>query len=254
MFYNCIIIIIIFLYYHYNNINRIYYHYNNINRIYDYDIVCAPGGNYGFYMLGICHFIKNNYNIKDKKIIGFSAGSFITIFLSLKNELLNILLLNIFKYKIYCNTDIKTNLLSIKNNFLETIKINDLDLNNKSIGITNNNLTLNIIDNFVSVKDIMDACIGSSFVPYITYSDVLYFYRGKCCIDGGIVYYKILKKKIKKNKKKILIISYEMFNRWKGGFIKGLKKKNISSYDLYILGYHDALKHKKILDNYLMKK
>ena len=54
-----------------------------INLIRNPDIILSPGGLLGFYVLGICHYIKNHYNIDNKNIVGFSAGSLNTIFLSL---------------------------------------------------------------------------------------------------------------------------------------------------------------------------
>ena len=46
----------------------------------------------------------------------------LTIFLSLKNELSNNVLLNIFKYEIYCNTDIKKNILPSKNSMINQFR------------------------------------------------------------------------------------------------------------------------------------
>jgi len=39
----------------------------NIKLIRNPDIILSPGGLLGFYVLGICHFIKNNYDLSGKK-------------------------------------------------------------------------------------------------------------------------------------------------------------------------------------------
>ena len=63
------------------------------------DIVICPSGRYGAYQLGICHYIKNNFNIENKKILGFSAGSLNAVFLSIKKEHNNECLKQLFKIK-----------------------------------------------------------------------------------------------------------------------------------------------------------
>ena len=229
--------------------------YKKNSKIYDYDIIIEPGGNYGFYTLGICHFIKNNYNIKDKKIIGFSAGSWNVIFLSIINKIENnnykdnIYLLSLFKNNIMCNDNMAKNLLLLKNNINNNICFNNLELNNKSIGITNNLNKLYEINYFISMKDLINSCITSSFLPYITMDKFFQFYRGKVGLDGGLYYYIFIKENTKYN---CLTISYDMFGRYPTKIIPGITNINISGYELYMIGYHDALKNKIILDKYLL--
>jgi hypothetical protein len=50
------------------------------------DIVVGPGGRYGTYTLGICHYIKNHFDISNKKILGFSSGSWNSLFMCMKKE------------------------------------------------------------------------------------------------------------------------------------------------------------------------
>ena len=185
--------------------------YKKNNKLYNYDIIIEPGGNYGFYTLGICHFIRNNYNIKNKKIIGFSSGSWNVIFLSIKNKIKNnsnVYLLSLFRNNIMCNNKMPKNVLILKKNFEKNIFFNELELKNKSIGITNNLNNLYEINHFISVKDIINSCMSSSFVPYVTQYDFIKFYRGKIGLDGGLYYYMYIKDNIKDN---CLCISYDMF-------------------------------------------
>ena len=226
--------------------------YKKNNKLYNYDIIIEPGGNYGFYTLGICHFIRNNYKIKNKKIIGFSSGSWNVIFLSIKNKIKNnsnVYLLSLFRNNIMCNNKMPKNVLILKKNFEKNIFFNELELKNKSIGITNNLNNLYEINHFISVKDIINSCMSSSFVPYVTQYDFIKFYRGKIGLDGGLYYYMYIKDNIKDN---CLCISYDMFGRYPKKIIPGITNINISGYELYIIGYHDALINKTKLDKYLL--
>ena len=49
-------------------------------------IIITPGGLKGFYVLGICSYIKENYNISDYVFSGASAGSWNSLFLSYKHD------------------------------------------------------------------------------------------------------------------------------------------------------------------------
>jgi hypothetical protein len=55
----------------------------------DADILISPGGYKGIYTMGICHYIKNHFNpqLKSKKILGFSSGTFCTLLMRLNPEL-----------------------------------------------------------------------------------------------------------------------------------------------------------------------
>lgn len=46
-------------------------------------ITISPGGIYGFYTLGTCSYIKNNYNISDYIFSGASAGSWNSLYMVL---------------------------------------------------------------------------------------------------------------------------------------------------------------------------
>ena len=49
-------------------------------------ITITPGGYKGFYTLGICHYIKENYNLENYYFSGASAGSWNALFLSFKSN------------------------------------------------------------------------------------------------------------------------------------------------------------------------
>jgi hypothetical protein len=76
---------------------KIIYESNNSKQHEIPDIVISPGGRYGMYALGICHYVKNNFNINDKKILGFSSGSWNGLFMCMKQKYLNNALRKAFK-------------------------------------------------------------------------------------------------------------------------------------------------------------
>ena len=98
------------------------------------DIVISPGGQFGFYNLGICHYIKNNFNIDNKKIVGFSAGSFISIALTFKKKNINNILKEIFK------RDTPNDLIKLMDNLktiIQQYSLDDFNLKNVNIASTN---------------------------------------------------------------------------------------------------------------------
>ena len=198
------------------------------------DIVICPSGRYGAYQLGICHYIKNNFEIKNKKILGFSAGSLNAIFLSMHKEHNNDCLRQIFKIK---SKKIPV-LLKKSLRIIESYGINNYDTKNTYIGVSTTN-GLIIHNNFITIQDITRCCVASSFVPYLTHNDIFCFYKNKLSFDGGI-YHKQYLKTI--SNESCLIIKFTMFGRYKNinMFNEVLKKTKPSSYDLYLTGYHDA--------------
>jgi hypothetical protein len=214
------------------------------------DILLSPGGYNGFYQLGICHYIKNNFDIQNKKILGFSAGSWAGLFLCLNKEHTNDCIKNIFsQINKYCPLP---KLPIIFKKAIVKYKYDDFNISNLNIGLTNlATRNVYIHNEFLTINDCINSCIGSSFVPYITYKDILYFYKNKCVIDGAI-YYKNYIKHIDKNK--TLLINTKIFRpnyNKKSIPYMGLKKPRRTLYDLYLLGYNNARNNHEYLKNYL---
>ena len=232
-------------------ISYMYYHLKK-NIIIDFkpDILLSPGGYNGFYELGVCHYIKNNFNIDNKKIIGFSAGSWAGLFLCLDKEKSNECVKNIFKHIDKCCPLHK--MPSIFKKTIGKYNYSDFNTSNLHIGMTDvGNKNLYIHKNFLSIDDCIKSCIGSSFVPYVTYNDLLYFCNHKCVVDGGL-FYKSYMRNI--DKSKTLVINAKLFrpkyNLECDDYI-GFKKPKMNLYDLYILGYSNARNNHEYLKDYL---
>lgn len=211
------------------------------------DIIVGPGGVYGFYTMGICHYIRNHFNVNNKNIVGFSSGSWASLLLTIKTEHINNLLLDTFI--INKHTKINNMLNQFKHVILKKYKLSDFNLNNTYVAVTHilkNKLFLH--NEFLSLNEFMNCCISSSFIPCVTYNDCLYFYQNNLVIDGGLKYNAYIKENHKNNP---LVIDYKMFGRFSNNSIFSQTiqtKKNY--YNLYIKGYHDASLNHKYLENH----
>ena len=200
----------------------------------DADIIISPCGLKGTYTMGICHYLKNNFDLSDKKILGFSSGSFNNLFMSLHNEKNNEFLKKLMKNKL--NNDIKGYLKKTIDCIGENFSDEDFNLNRLNVAVTHTNES-HIYNNFLNLKDALDCCTSSSFIPFLTYKDVFYFYKYRLCLDGAVCY-----KAYNKNNDRALIISHYMFKRYKKPRIPfhGMYSKYANLYQMYLYGYNDA--------------
>jgi hypothetical protein len=124
------------------------------------------------------------------------------------------------------------------------------DISNINIAVTElYTRKIKIHNEFLSVNELSRCATASSFIPYVTQNNAISFYKHKLIFDGGI-----LKKRYFKNidPDKTLSISFNMFNRFKPYPLFSFIKPKRSLYELYILGYQDALKNRSYLEKYLI--
>jgi hypothetical protein len=218
---------------------------NSQNKL-NYNVVYNTGGYYGFYQLGVCHYIKNNFNYKDKSCVGISAGAWLSLFMNLDKEYTNAFLLKLFK-----NLNRTTPIYKLPSIFKSSAEpfVNNISIKNINILVTNlSEVTYKIHNKFLSVNDIIECCTASSFVPFVTYKELFYFYNHKMVVDGGL-FKKIYINEIDTDK--TLIIKYDMFGRFKQfKLFKCFRRPKYSSYELYLLGYKDASKNHAYLQKY----
>lgn len=208
-------------------------------------ISIAPGGLKGFYTLGICKYLKEKYCLDDFRFYGSSAGSWNAVFLSLPSCYDNY----------YLNEVVKINPKEYSNlNELE-LSIKDIILNEPSIkkdgfDITTLNNKCNICiseyrgykfkkvikNEFDNLDDILEYCIASSHLPYISNGKLFYKYKNKKFIDGGL-----FRKNYPKSVKTDLLISHKMFQNKE--ILKYSKLKNLNIEKLIETGYNDAMNH-----------
>ena len=213
------------------------------------DILVTPCGFYGIYNLGICHYIKNHFDLTDKKIAGLSSGSFNAFFLCLKEKKQERKLLKIV-FRI--NNTYSKNVLQYSNQLMNKMntefKINELNTEKLYIGLSHPN-DLTFYNNFTEIYQLASCCMGSSFIPGITNKKIMYFYKNRYTLDGGI-WYNHYKKHIDENK--TLIISPKMFGRFNVNIVISIFK-NFQLYQLYIIGYQDAKKNHDYFNKYFTR-
>ena len=133
---------------------------------------------------------------------------------------------------------------------IQDYKFEDFNVSNLNIAVSDiGNRKMNIYNNFLSLDEIVRCCTASSFVPFITYKDLFYFYKNKLSVDGGL-FKRFYLKHI--DAQKTLIIKYNMFNRFKWYPLISFIKPKYSFYELYIIGYNDALKNHSYLEKYFI--
>lgn len=201
----------------------------------DADIVIGPGGYKGVYTIGICHYLKNHFNVGDKTFLGFSSGSFNSLFMTLAKEEEIPFLKNLF------TMNEKGSMVHFLRNIIDGVrKVDDslFDIKRIQVGVFTPN-GIEYFKQFLTVEDALYCCKCSSFVPFVTYRDIIMFYKNRLIFDGGW-YYKSIKKR---RDNRILFIDSTMFGRYKSSLLSGLRQPSKPLYQLYLDGYHDARKN-----------
>ena len=158
-------------------------------------ISISPGGFKGFYVMGICKFIKRNYILDNYIFSGASAGAWNSLLLCFNKDIDEI------QNKILDATLQNTNKISdiekrIKDQMLENYQTSDFDLRRLFIGVTtfdkhNYKANTTIFTGFDSLEDALNCCIASSHIPLVTggFTNV---YRDILSFDGGFSKYPYL--------------------------------------------------------------
>jgi len=142
----------------------------------------SPAGYYGYYVAGICTYIKENYDTSNYIFSGASAGAWNALFMTLRTDpafLKYILVRN--DYKCLHIFDIER---EMKTRILQHYTTHDFDLDRLYIGVTTLGKT-SIHTGFENLEDAVDCCIASSHIPYVTSRSLLHFYRNQSTFDGG---------------------------------------------------------------------
>jgi hypothetical protein len=149
-------------------------------------ITISPGGYRGFYMFGICKFIKENYDLENFIFSGASAGAWLSLLLSYKGDAEYIQQIIVDKRMENLNSIPKIEKL-LKHRILTNFKTEDFNLQNVFMGVTSfekfkiENI---IYTNFQDLEDAVNCCVASSHIPFIT-GKMRYKYKGKYSFDGG---------------------------------------------------------------------
>ena len=157
-------------------------------------ISISPGGFKGFYMLGTCAFIKENYILDDFIYSGASAGAWNSLFMTYKKDSLEFVY-NLLDDKLNDAISIIDLEYMIKYKILNKFNADDFDLKRLFVGVTSfDNLQINthIFSEFENLEDAVNCCIASSHIPYITGNSFLNKYQNMNAFDGGFSKYPYL--------------------------------------------------------------
>lgn len=212
-------------------------------------ITITPGGIAGFYSLGVCNFIKEHYDVSDYSFLGASAGAWNAMVCSYNGDTQS-LVKSLFDNDIIDDTNSINELqYKLKHHILERYSIDDFDVERLHITICEVDqfsIKSKVINNFYNLETILDCCMVSSHIPYITSNKLIKVYDNKITFDGGFFSFP------PKDKYHHIIISPNMYDPdMLGNMLMNMFKRNItkdSLYELFVQGYTDASLHKEDLD------
>ena len=212
-------------------------------------ITISPGGLAGFYSLGICNFIKEQYDVSEYSYLGASAGAWNAMVCCYKGNTQQFIK-TLFDDDTICKTNSINELQYIlKSHILNRYTINDFDVERLHITVCEVNqfsIKSKVIHTFYNLETLIDCCIVSSHIPYITSEHLIKKYDNKITFDGGFLAFP------PKDRYHHIIISPNMYDPdMLGNMIVNMFKRNItkdSIYELFIQGYTDASLHKEELD------
>ena len=164
------------------------------------------------YSIGALAYVKKNLNICDYHLTGISGGSFASVIYHLENDMSNHDKLwdkligndngndndngncdngnsNGNNYNVKINKNLEEFQQIIKKNIINNYK--NVDINNIPISvvvsrINNFKIVNEKINKFNSLNELLDICICSSYIPYISGKTFSMKYKNNNYIDGGI--------------------------------------------------------------------
>lgn len=124
-------------------------------------ISISPAGYYGFYTMGVCSYIKENYDTSKYIFTGASSGAWNSLYMTLKTD--SSFFKNLFvKNELYKNKNIFQIEYEMKQRLLQYYTKHDFHLDKLFIGVGQTN----IYTDFETLEDAIDYCIYSSHIPF----------------------------------------------------------------------------------------
>lgn len=224
---------------------------NDFNKPHESLISISPGGLTGFYSLGVSSYIKDNYDVSKYNFLGASAGSWNSLLFTCKyssEEVINDLL---SKHIFYTASSLPELTEGIGNHILTKYEDDDFNLDKLYISVSKLNILRfkpKIMYNFTDLNDAVDGCLSSSYIPFIT-SKFRRMPINNIIMDGGINGFP---------PKQINAYLNIYPSMWGKEFPPGSGFKYPSNQDyftdMYLDGYQDTKKNKKILDDFFESK
>lgn len=220
-------------------------------------ILISSGGFRGFYMFGICKFIKKNYNLDPYVFSGASAGAWLSLFLSFRG--------NVDEFEKYLIDDSLQSIQSIhkmettmKDKLLKKYTTDDFDLKKLYVGVTTftpfNYANTCVFTNFENLEDAIDCCIASSHIPMVT-GGLSNMYYDLYTFDGGFSKWPYLN-----SSKPVLHITPFFWDKIVyskldiEAYTTLFSRKNYDFGELVVQGYFDTFENKQYLDSVFLDK
>lgn len=220
-------------------------------------ITISPGGFKGFYIFGVCKYLKNNYDLSDYIFTGASAGSWNALLLCSHKDIQEIENVIFDKGLLQNSKSIHELEMTMKNRLLHNYKTEDFDLKRLYIGVTTMrgcSSDTTIFSGFENLEDAINCCIASSHIPLIS-GNLTTIYQNMLSFDGGFSNYPYLNTTASALHitpgmwgKKNASISYQKYRMKLGDYTTLLTKNNFIFQNLIGSGYNDTRANKQILD------
>ena len=156
-------------------------------------LTISPGGFKGYYMMGTCAYIKEHYDLSNVIFSGASAGAWNTLVMAFKGPTNELMRMVTHKNVTGAKTILEME-KAVKSAILQTYTRDDFSLEKIFIGMTNivgGKPHTVIYYDFENLEDVLNACIASSHIPWIT-GDMSNIYNNMYSFDGGFSKYPYL--------------------------------------------------------------
>ena len=223
------------------------------------DIVSiSPGGYKGFYILGICQFIKEHYPLDNYIFSGASAGSWNALAMCHKGNMFEFQM-NVMDHPLQHYKTIPEMEHHIIDKITRYYTKDDFDLTRLYIGVTvieQCRPKSIIYGNFTTLQDALDCCVASSHIPFVT-GGALNTYKNILSFDGGFSKYPYIN-----HKPPILHITPHLWSEKKfdqtkmsiADYTTLFSKNKYNFRDMIKEGYDDSAKNKEHLDSIFLPK
>lgn len=210
--------------------------------------VIQPGGVKGFYMTGICKYIRDHYDLSDWNYYGASAGAWNVMYLGCKPEKEELFIQQAQEIGQFSYTSLYDMEKTMKQRLMVNFKLEDFNIPSMNICVSSKRnwqplLRKEVIREFYDMDDLVECCIASSHLPFITNGEFFYHYRARKCLDGGF-----FRKPYTREDNVIpsMILNPEIWKNTQMNQINRIHTLDIHSMMYY--GYNDAYNHRWELD------
>ena len=153
-------------------------------------LIIKPGGTKGYYMMGMCKYIKEQYDLSNWHFYGSSAGAWNALYLTCKKEKEDEFMQQTQELGQFSYRDLYDLEKNMKKRLLKHFTIDDFDVSKLHICVTKqrNDCFLfekQVFRDFYDLDDIIECCIASSHLPFLSNGKFSYKYRNEKWIDGG---------------------------------------------------------------------